>query len=130
MAVVGAVAALKPLHQLVSALQTPQPPPPPCPSVNTLPPAPGPCCFLFCRRRADIVEAMRHAWGGYVRHAWGHDELAPVTQKGKDGFGGLGATIIDSLDTLLMMGECGWMCGFIGWWVCTSELAGSGVGLR
>ena len=41
----------------------------------------------------------------YVEHAWGHDELAPVSKTGKDGFGGLGATIIDSLDTLLMMGE-------------------------
>ncbi|GAB4814643.1 hypothetical protein N2152v2_001689 [Parachlorella kessleri] len=56
------------------------------------------------RRRGEVVEAMRHAWGGYVQYAWGHDELAPVSKKGKDGFGGLGATIIDSLDTLLMMG--------------------------
>src|SRR5207237_1139434 len=25
--------------------------------------------------RAEVKEAFRHAWGGYVRHAWGHDAL-------------------------------------------------------
>lgn len=48
---------------------------------------------------------MLHAWRGYVTHAWGHDELCPISKKGKDDFGGLGATIVDSLDTLKMMGE-------------------------
>lgn len=47
---------------------------------------------------------MRHAWGGYVKYAWGHDELDPVAKSGKDDFGGVGATIVDSLDTLWLMG--------------------------
>lgn len=32
------------------------------------------------------------------------DELTPLTKGGSDNFGGLGATLIDSLDTLHMMG--------------------------
>jgi hypothetical protein len=56
---------------------------------------------------------MLHSWRGYEKYAWGNDELCPVTLKGKNGFGGLGATMIDALDTLHMMGElqllcCGW----------------------
>lgn len=52
-----------------------------------------------------IEEAMRHAWSGYREHGWGFDELAPLTKEGHNSFGGLGATIADSLDTLYMMGE-------------------------
>ena len=37
-------------------------------------------------------------------YAWGFDELMPLTQNGKNTFGGLGATIVDSLDTLWLMG--------------------------
>lgn len=46
---------------------------------------------------------MAHAWRGYVRYAWGNDELQPVSQVGKNSFGGLGATIVDALDTLWLM---------------------------
>lgn len=51
-----------------------------------------------------IKGAMHHAWSNYVKYAWGYDELKPRTLKGKDTFGGLGATILDSLDTLWLMG--------------------------
>jgi Glycosyl hydrolase family 47 len=54
-------------------------------------------------RRDAVVEAAAHAWGGYVAHAWGFDELQPLSESGKNSFGGLGATIVDSLDTLLML---------------------------
>lgn len=46
---------------------------------------------------------MQHAWGSYVTYAFGHDELMPRSLRGKDPFGGLGATILDSLDTLWLM---------------------------
>ena len=39
---------------------------------------------------------MRHAWDSYVTYAWGHDELDPIAKRGKDGFGGLGATVTTS----------------------------------
>lgn len=45
-----------------------------------------------------------HSWKGYEDHAWGSDELQPLTQEGKETLGGLGATIVDSLDTLWVMG--------------------------
>ena len=34
----------------------------------------------------------------------GADELQPLSRRGKSSFGGLGATIVDSLDTLWMLG--------------------------
>ena len=47
---------------------------------------------------------MQHSWKAYETYAWGYDELMPLNKSGTDNFGGLGATIIDSLDTLHMMG--------------------------
>ncbi|KAJ6727564.1 MANNOSYL-OLIGOSACCHARIDE ALPHA-12-MANNOSIDASE-RELATED [Salix purpurea] len=47
---------------------------------------------------------MIHAWNSYEKYAWGHDELQPQSKKGIDSFGGLGATLIDALDTLYIMG--------------------------
>lgn len=55
-------------------------------------------------RREKVKEAMLHAWTSYEKYAWGHDELQPQTRNGVDSFGGLGATLVDSLDTLFIMG--------------------------
>ncbi|XP_078170731.1 alpha-mannosidase 1 [Carex rostrata] len=55
-------------------------------------------------RREKVKDAMRHAWSSYVTYAWGQDELQPQTKNGVNSFGGLGATLIDSLDTLYIMG--------------------------
>lgn len=51
----------------------------------------------------------KHAWDGYVKYAWGESELMPVSKRGHTAsiFGKntkLGATIVDSLDTLYLMG--------------------------
>ncbi|CDO97750.1 unnamed protein product [Coffea canephora] len=56
------------------------------------------------QRRERVKDAMIHAWSSYEKYAWGHDELQPQTKNGVDSFGGLGATLIDSLDTLYIMG--------------------------
>ncbi|CAI0410351.1 unnamed protein product [Linum tenue] len=56
------------------------------------------------QRREKVKDAMIHAWSSYEKYAWGHDELRPQTKNGVDSFGGLGATLIDSLDTLYIMG--------------------------
>ena len=50
-----------------------------------------------------IVEAFQFAWSNYREHAWGKDELMPVSGHGSDWFG-IGLTIVDSLDTLYIMG--------------------------
>ena len=43
------------------------------------------------------------AWNNYKKYAWGKDELRPVSGRGNDWFG-VGLTIVDSLDTLYIMG--------------------------
>lgn len=50
------------------------------------------------------MQAVQHSWKAYEKYAWGFDELMPFNKSGTNSFGGLGATIIDSLDTLHMMG--------------------------
>ncbi|KAH9416604.1 Endoplasmic reticulum mannosyl-oligosaccharide 1,2-alpha-mannosidase [Dermatophagoides pteronyssinus] len=50
-----------------------------------------------------IQEAIQHSWNGYRKYAWGKDMLKPITQKGSNWFG-IGLTILDSLDTLLIAG--------------------------
>lgn len=52
----------------------------------------------------EVREAFLHAWKGYERYAWGKDELQPVSRLGRNTFGGLGLTILDSLTTLWLMG--------------------------
>ncbi|XP_072548573.1 mannosyl-oligosaccharide 1,2-alpha-mannosidase IA isoform X1 [Salminus brasiliensis] len=59
------------------------------------------------QRRDKVREMMKFAWDNYKRYAWGKNELRPLTRNGHIGtmFGGLrGATIVDSLDTLYIMG--------------------------
>ncbi|XP_029959688.1 mannosyl-oligosaccharide 1,2-alpha-mannosidase IA isoform X1 [Salarias fasciatus] len=58
-------------------------------------------------RREKVKEMMKFAWDNYKHFAWGKNELRPLTRNGHIGnmFGGLrGASIIDSLDTLYIMG--------------------------
>ncbi|KAJ4826381.1 mannosyl-oligosaccharide alpha-1,2-mannosidase [Turnera subulata] len=55
-------------------------------------------------RREKVKDAMVHAWSAYEKYAWGNDELQPQSKKGVNSFGGLGATLIDALDTLYIMG--------------------------
>ncbi|XP_052435429.1 mannosyl-oligosaccharide 1,2-alpha-mannosidase IA isoform X1 [Carassius gibelio] len=59
------------------------------------------------QRREKVKEMMKFAWDNYKRYAWGQNELRPLTRNGHIGnmFGGLrGASIVDSLDTLYIMG--------------------------
>eukprot|EP00211_Chloroparvula_japonica_P001765 CAMPEP_0119118784 /NCGR_PEP_ID=MMETSP1310-20130426/545_1 /TAXON_ID=464262 /ORGANISM="Genus nov. species nov., Strain RCC2339" /LENGTH=591 /DNA_ID=CAMNT_0007108175 /DNA_START=149 /DNA_END=1924 /DNA_ORIENTATION=+ len=54
-------------------------------------------------KRAAVKAAMEHAWSNYRKYAWGLDELQPKSKTGNNWLG-LGATIVDSLDTLWIMG--------------------------
>ncbi|ETO30503.1 hypothetical protein RFI_06618 [Reticulomyxa filosa] len=49
------------------------------------------------------VEEYIHAWGGYKKCAWGHDVVAPLSCRGSDEGYNMGLTIIDGLDTLILM---------------------------
>ncbi|KAH9018226.1 seven-hairpin glycosidase [Lactarius deliciosus] len=55
--------------------------------------------------RADAVRgAFLHAYHGYLTHAAPHDELRPITKLPVDNINGWGLSIVDSLDTMWLMG--------------------------
>lgn len=54
-------------------------------------------------RLEAVRDAFRHAWKGYKEYAWGHDELKPISRSFGEWFG-LGLTLIDSLDTMWILG--------------------------
>ena len=51
---------------------------------------------------------MAHAWNGYVKYAWGSNEVKPLSKRGHSasvfGSAQMGATIVDAMDTLYIMG--------------------------
>ncbi|KAL2061225.1 hypothetical protein VTL71DRAFT_7498 [Oculimacula yallundae] len=55
-------------------------------------------------RQGHVKDAFRHAWKGYNHYAWMHDEVMPISGKHKDNFVGWAATLVDSLDSLYIMG--------------------------
>uniref|UniRef100_A0A8C6TJL6 alpha-1,2-Mannosidase n=1 Tax=Neogobius melanostomus TaxID=47308 RepID=A0A8C6TJL6_9GOBI len=59
-------------------------------------------------KRDKIREMMKHAWDSYRQYGWGHNELKPIAKKGHStnifGNSQLGASIVDALDTLFIMG--------------------------
>ena len=59
---------------------------------------------LARERRVAIKNAMVHAWGGYKKYAFGMDELQPISGTGNERWGGIGTILVDSLDTLWLMG--------------------------
>ncbi|KAG0188855.1 hypothetical protein DFQ28_004228 [Apophysomyces sp. BC1034] len=61
----------------------------------------GPNCHLSSIR--SIIKAEKSNNHGTEKYALGHDELRPLSNLSKDPFGGWGATLVDSLSTLLVM---------------------------
>ncbi|PWY97264.1 hypothetical protein BCV70DRAFT_202982 [Testicularia cyperi] len=59
-------------------------------------------------KQAAILEAFTHSWSAYRRDAWGYDEYHPIGKVGSNLNGqpgnGIGYTIVDTLDTLILMG--------------------------
>ena len=51
---------------------------------------------------------MLHAWNGYAKYAWGANEVKPLSKRGHSssvfGSAQMGATIVDAMDTLYIMG--------------------------
>eukprot|EP00094_Tigriopus_californicus_P009560 TCALIF_09218-PA protein Name:"Similar to alpha-Man-I Mannosyl-oligosaccharide alpha-1,2-mannosidase isoform A (Drosophila melanogaster)" AED:0.28 eAED:0.28 QI:0/0.66/0.71/0.85/1/1/7/1276/539 len=60
------------------------------------------------KRRETVSRMMKHAWDGYAKYSWGKNEVKPVSRRGHSGsiFGSsnTGATIVDGMDTLYIMG--------------------------
>lgn len=55
-------------------------------------------------RREAVRQLFRKNWASYRKYAWKKDALMPISAKGKDQFCGWAATLVDSLDTLWIMG--------------------------
>ena len=55
-------------------------------------------------RQAAVKKTFQKAWKSYATHAWKKDELTPISGESKNTFGGWGASLVDNLDTLLIMG--------------------------
>ncbi|EEA23095.1 hypothetical protein TMatcc_001958 [Talaromyces marneffei ATCC 18224] len=55
-------------------------------------------------RQSAVKEAFLHAWTGYKTHAWLKDEVLPISGGYVNSFSGWAATLVDALDTLLIMG--------------------------
>lgn len=83
------------------------------------------------RLREKVREMFYHAYGGYMTHAFPHDELRPLSRSYTDslielgnavrptreGYAGVALTLIDSLDTLAVLGnasEFAWGVRWVG----------------
>jgi mannosidase alpha-like ER degradation enhancer 2 len=54
---------------------------------------------------AEVRSEFLHAWKGYKKHAWGHDDLKPLSKSYHDWYAQpLLMTPVDSLDTMILMG--------------------------
>ncbi|MCM3869359.1 MAG: glycoside hydrolase family 47 protein [Pyrinomonadaceae bacterium] len=54
---------------------------------------------------AEVKAEFLHAWNGYKKHAWGHDDLRPLTKGFHDWYAEpLLMTPVDALDTMILMG--------------------------
>ncbi|KNG47711.1 glycoside hydrolase family 47 protein [Stemphylium lycopersici] len=51
-----------------------------------------------------IKSVAKRSWDGYKANAWLHDELRPQSGTSRDPFARWGATLVDALDTLWIMG--------------------------
>ncbi|KAK0611976.1 glycoside hydrolase [Immersiella caudata] len=56
------------------------------------------------QRRDAVKKTFVRCWESYKAHAWMSDEVAPISGRARNPFGGWGATLVDSLDTLWIMG--------------------------
>jgi ER degradation enhancer, mannosidase alpha-like 2 len=53
---------------------------------------------------AEVKAEFLHAWNGYKKHAWGHDDLKPLSKTHHDWYPQpLLMTAVDSLDTMILM---------------------------
>eukprot|EP00178_Gracilaria_changii_P025333 TRINITY_DN780_c0_g1_i1.p1 TRINITY_DN780_c0_g1~~TRINITY_DN780_c0_g1_i1.p1 ORF type:complete len:622 (+),score=79.93 TRINITY_DN780_c0_g1_i1:204-2069(+) len=68
-------------------------------------------CLDACRphdtRRltARLLADFDHAYLNYKRHALSFDDLLPISCRGRDTFGGLNVTLVDTLDTHFVLGN-------------------------
>ncbi|KAJ3434331.1 mannosyl-oligosaccharide alpha-12-mannosidase-related [Anaeramoeba flamelloides] len=62
--------------------------------------------YDYCKEEEcleEIREMFLHGWKAYKKYAWGKDDVHPKSKRGSDWMG-LGLTIIDSIDTMWILG--------------------------
>ncbi|KAI8326339.1 seven-hairpin glycosidase [Martensiomyces pterosporus] len=59
---------------------------------------------MRANRAADVRDGFRWAWNAYRKYAFGADEINPLTKEPMTTRNGWGATLIDALDTIYIMG--------------------------
>jgi mannosyl-oligosaccharide alpha-1,2-mannosidase len=75
------------------------------PKIQALfPPEDSTAKSLRLSRQKAVKDTFLASWNAYRTYAIPHDELSPVTKVFDDPFGGWGATLVDALDTLWLMG--------------------------
>jgi len=62
---------------------------------------PPPYAAEYAQKTVQLLET---SWAAYKEYAWGHDDLSPVSESYSDSYGGWGASIVDALDTIYLMG--------------------------
>lgn len=55
-------------------------------------------------RAEEVKMAFRRGYGQYLRHSYPRDELRPLSNESIDNFNGWGVTVVDSIDTMFLMG--------------------------
>ncbi|KAF3340753.1 putative alpha-mannosidase I MNS4 [Carex littledalei] len=55
--------------------------------------------------RDEVRDMFYHTFNGYMKHTFPLDELRPLSCKGQDFLGGYALTLINSLDTLALLGD-------------------------
>ncbi|KIJ32152.1 glycoside hydrolase family 47 protein [Sphaerobolus stellatus SS14] len=58
----------------------------------------------FAPVRDEVKDLFTNAFSAYTKFAFGHDDLTPVTKSFTDGRNGWGASIVDAMDTMKIMG--------------------------
>jgi len=82
----------------LAAVQAAQPTPAPNQQRQPDPPNVGPMAL-------QVRSEFLYAWNAYKQHAWGHDELRPLSKGSHDWYGSsLYMTPVDALDTMILMG--------------------------
>jgi len=78
----------------------------------------GACALQREERRAlreEVRDLFTHAWDNYMEHAFPKDVLLPMSCKGADSWGGMSMTVLDTLDTLAIMGNASEFERMVNW---------------
>lgn len=60
---------------------------------------------MITKYREKVRAMFYHAYNGYLNHAYPLDELKPITCTGHDTWGSFSLSLVDALDTLIIMGN-------------------------